>query len=73
MNGIKRQKAVVQAAIDDLYFDMLNDWDIQCRAMSSTGENMVRESLMDHDMYQDFLNRLRVRATMLVAKRLEEK
>jgi hypothetical protein len=71
MNGIKREQAVVQAAIDDMFYEMLDEWDRTCRAQSSTGENMVYESLGD-DGYKDMCDRLMQRCIWKIARRLEE-
>ena len=72
MNGIKRNKAAVQAAIDDMFYETMQAWDDDCRAMSSTGENMILESMEPED-YQAMRDRVMQRCIWKVARRLEDK
>jgi len=50
MNTRKRMKAERDAKVQDIFWNMMWNWDIECRERSSTGENMIKESMDKEDM-----------------------
>jgi len=67
MNISKRKIAEKEAAIYDIYWAYMTEWEDYCRSRSSTGENMVRES-MEYDEYQDLKKHFRTRAEQAYEK-----
>jgi hypothetical protein len=55
--------------VNEVYRELMGNWEIECRAHSSTGENMVKES-MDADQYAEVKQRLFTVARQAVLKQI---
>ena len=66
MRKLLRSEWEKMAAVDDMFNDMFNDWDLRCRERSTTGENMEREN-MDAEEFAAFKQDMHSRALKLVS------